>query len=136
MNSNKLAAKLNHRVVVRIAPSKIHGVGIVAIRDLPKGRKMYLDHLPEQYALPYSSFGKLFPEVRQILLERWPLIVSGSAFMYPDARYQAYCNHSDDPNYDAFNDVLLKDVKAGEELLENYKYIKGWEEVFTFLKEV
>lgn len=134
MNSNELAAKLNSRVLTRFAPSKIHGVGIFALRDLNQGRKMYLDNLPEVYNLPYSSFGKLLPQVRQLLLERWPQIVYGSAFMYPDGRYQAYINHSDDQNYDGVNDVLIRDVKAGEEITEDYRKIAGWEIAHPYLK--
>jgi len=136
MNSNDQAATLNSHVTVRIAPSPIHGVGVFALRNMPKGRKMGLDDMPKGYNLPYSSFGKLFPEVKEILLERWPNVVEGSAFIYPDSRYQGYLNHSPDPNYDAVNDVLLKDVKQGEELTEDYRKIKGWEVAYPWLKDV
>jgi len=135
MNHDEKIDRLNMMVAVRLAPSTIHGVGIFALRDLGKGRKMYLDNMPEAYHLPYASFNKLLPNVRQILLERWPQIVNGSAFMYPDARYQAYLNHADDPNYDAINDVLLKDVIEGEEITEDYKHISGWGLVYTWLKK-
>jgi len=127
------AAKLNTYVKARLAPSTIHGVGVVAIRDLDKGQKIFADMMPEVFSLPYSSFGKLFPEVKQILLERYPRITKGSLFIYPDTRLQAYMNHSDDPNYDAVKDELLRDVKAGEEITEDYRKIDGWETVFPFL---
>ena len=124
---DKQIDELNERVKVRIAPSKVHGVGVFSLRDIAKGQKLYTDQLPVLYTLPYSSFGKLFPEVRQILLERWPQIVNGSRFLYPDTRIQAYMNHSVQQNYDAFNDVTLRDIKEGEEILENYMLIPNWE---------
>ena len=122
-------AQLNSFCKTRIAPSKIHGVGLFALRDIDKGQKLYADIVPYVFTLPYSSFNKLFPEVRQLLLERFPLVTRGSAFVFPDTRLQAYINHSFDPNYDCVNDVLLKDVKKGEEITEDYRLIESWEEV-------
>lgn len=47
MNSdNNTAETLNSIVTVRIAPSKIHGVGIFALRDMPAGKKMFLYGVP------------------------------------------------------------------------------------------
>lgn len=127
-------AILNSLVKVRIAPSEIHGVGIFAVRDITKGQKLYADMFPQAYRVPYGSFGKLFPEIRQLLLERWPQIVNGSAFMWPDTRIQAYMNHSTKPNYDAIKDIILKDIKAGEEVTEDYRKIEGYKKVFPWLK--
>src|SRR3990167_2280197 len=107
---------LNTFVKMRIAPSKIHGVGTFAIRDIPKDTKLYADNMPEIFDLPYSRFYNLFPEVRELLLGRWPQIVNGSAFLYPDARMLAYMNHSEDANYDAINDRTLRDIEKGEEI--------------------
>jgi len=128
-------ATLNTLIRVRLAPSKIHGIGVFAMRDIPKGTKLYAEITPQVFKIPYSSMRKLFPEVREMLLERWPQIVNGSAFAYPTERLQAYMNHSEDPNYDAFADITLKDIKEGEEILEDYKKIPNWEIVFPWLKE-
>lgn len=125
--------ELNSRVLVRIAPSKVHGVGVFALRDIPAYEKLYADITPVLYTLPYSSFGKLFPEVKQFLLERWPQIVNGSRFCYPDTRIQAFMNHSNQANYDAFNDEMLMDVKTGEEITENYMLIPNWQLVHPWL---
>lgn len=127
--------KLNRECKIRLAPSKIHGIGVHALFDLPKGSRIFADNMPQVYTLAYSHFGKLFPEVKQILLERWPQIVNGSAFIYPDARHLAYMNHQDDgvANYDAFKDVTLKPIAAGEEITEDYRKIAGWEVVHAWL---
>lgn len=126
-------AILNTMVKCRIAPSDIHGVGVFAIRDIEKGQKLYSDIVPSVFTIPYSSFGKLFPEVKELLLERFPHVVNGSAFVWPDTRLQAYMNHSDDPNYDAINDVTLKQIKTGEEVTEDYRKIESWEKVYPWL---
>lgn len=131
--------KLNEIVKVRLSPSKVHGIGVVAIRDISKGHRLWGAIYPQFFDLPYSYFGKLFPEVKQLLLERWPGIaggftmLNGTMFAYPDTLLQAYMNHSDDPNYDPYLDLTLKDIKAGEEILEDYKLIDGWQEAHPWL---
>lgn len=124
---------LNSLVRLRIAPSEIHGVGIFATEDIPVDTKIYADNQPEFFSLPFERFDELKPSVRQILLERWPLIVTGSMFVYPDARMLAYMNHSDKPNYDAKNDRTLREIKKGEEITEDYRQIATWETVHPWM---
>lgn len=124
---------LNERVKTRLAPSKVEGIGLFAIRDIAKGQRVYASVFPQRYDLSYGNFSKLFPEVREFLLGRWPQIPNGSAFFYPDTFLQSYCNHSDDPNYDASTDLALKDIKAGEELFEDYRQIFGYEKIYPWL---
>lgn len=125
--------ELNERVKVRIMPSNIHGVGLFAIRGLKEGEKLYLDNVPKVYTLRYADFGKLDKVVKELLLERWPQILNGSNFAYPDGRYSAYCNHSDTPNVDMMNDVALRDILSGEELTEDYRLILNFLKVFPWL---
>lgn len=42
-------------------------------------------------------------------------------------------NHSPEPNYDAVSDTAIRTIKAGEEVMEDYRLIDGWQEVFPFL---
>ena len=125
--------ELNELVKVRIAPSKIHGVGIFAMRDLKKGEKLHADIVPLLFKLRYTSFDKLRPEVSALLLEQYPNIINGSHFAYPTTRLQAYMNHSEEPNYSALTDTLTEDVKAGDEIMENYRLILNVEKVFKWL---
>lgn len=127
---------LNSLIKIRLAPSKIHGVGVVAMRDISKGTKLYAEIFPKPYLIPMGSMNKLFPEIKEYLLERWPQIVNGSAFMYPTERAQAFMNFSFTPNYDAQNDVTLKDIKKGEEITEDYRLIPGWEIVYPWIKKM
>ena len=131
LSNSEQIAKINRECKLRLAPSNIHGIGVHALFDLPKGTKLYADLMPQVYTLPYANFSKLHKEIRELVLERWPQIVNGSAFIYPDCRMMAYMNHSDD--FNVAGDVTLRDVKKGEELTEDYRAIPGWEKVFHWL---
>ena len=113
--------------------SSIHGIGVIAIRYIEKGEKIYADRISKLYHIPYGSFGKLFPEIRKIILERWPNVAHGEGFIYPDARLLSFMNHSDTPNYDPETDTATKDIGIGEEITENYCIVKDAENIYTFL---
>jgi len=91
--------------------------------------------MPRLYNVPYKKFGELRPEVAGLLLEQWPNIVNGSVFAYPTTRTQAFMNHGgDDSNYNAELDLTLRDIKAGEEITENYNVIAGCDKIYPWLK--
>jgi SET domain-containing protein len=125
--------QLNTFVTTRIAPSPIHGVGVFALHAVQKGQQLFTDMAPILFTLPHDQFCKLRPEVSSLVLERWPNIVTGSHFLYPETRIQAFMNHSDNPNYDAVNDISLREISAGEEITEDYRKIPSWEIVFPWL---
>ena len=129
-------SQLNERVKLKVAPSKIEGVGVHALRDIKKGEKLYLDHMPVMYSVRYADFNKLNRGVREFILGRWPQVVNGSLFAYPDCRYSAFLNHSDTPNVDAFNDIALKEIIQGEELTEDYELIPNWEKAHKWLVDI
>lgn len=124
---------LNEIVKIRLAPSPIHGIGVFALRDCKKGEKLYTDAIPHQFDLPYKRFNKLDPEIRDILLGHFPLIIEGSHFLYPVTKMSAYLNHDSNANYDAKEDKALRAIKKGEEVTEDYRLIKNWEKIFPFL---
>lgn len=126
---------LNSKVRTYLAPSMIAGIGMFALRDIPKGTKLDADATPTVYSLTFAQTKKLFPEIRAQILGQWPQIVNGSRFAYPTTRLQAYVNHSDNPNYDPFTDVTIKDIAKDEEITEDYRRIKGFEKVHTWLTE-
>jgi hypothetical protein len=133
-NFKSIITTLNNIVCVRIAPSPIHGVGVFATQDLKKGDTLNLDASYQIYDLPYSRFDELLPEVRDLLLGMFPLIIDGSKFIYPVTRMTAFLNHSDTPNYDAKNDKVLVDIPKGTELTEDYRLIPNYEKIFNFIK--
>ena len=130
--------ELNSEVRCKIAPSKIDGVGVFTIRDIKRGERLYCtpNVIPKFYNIPFGSLSKLFPEVRELVMQRWPSTINGSAFQSPndDAGLLFFMNHSDDPNYDLNNDTALRDIKNREEVTENYKLMQNWEKVFPWLQ--
>ena len=123
-------AKLNTEAKATLARSEVHGIGVIAITRIPKGTRVYADKMPTVYDISYGSLGKLFSEVRKIILDRWPSIVNGSRFIYPDARLLSFMNHSSTPNYDPTTDTTLCDILEGQELFEDYRIMKNWEKVW------
>ena len=122
--------ELNTIVKATLQRSEVHGIGVFATRNIGKGELIYADRMPKVYTIPYGSFGKLFPEVRQTILERWPSVVNGSRFIYPDARLVSFMNHSSVDNYDPMTDTALCDIIKGEEIFEDYKLMANWEKVW------
>jgi len=126
---------LNSYVKLKLDSSALGGVGVVALRDIKKGEKLYATAIPCLVDVPYKDFKKIRPEVRQMILEHFPLVMDDSHFMCPDTLMQIYIRHSDTPNYDNTNDTALKKIKEGEELFGDYRNIKNTEKIFGFLKK-
>src|SRR3990167_3987038 len=136
MSVNEQINHLNSTVRCKLAPSKIDGVGVFAIRDIKKGDRVYCR--PEKQVwcnIPWGSLSKLFPEVEEIVKQRWASIVNGSDFLSPnsDTLLILYMNHSNDPNYDVMTDTALADIKAGEEVTEDYCIMTNANKVFPNL---
>ena len=107
-------------------------------KNIKKGEKMYQIGIPNAFDVPYKKFDKLKPYVREQLLQFFPFKVTEKDkepinFWYPVNSMQAYINHNDEPNYDPFEDVALKDIKKGDEIFEDYRKIDGWGNIYKFL---
>ena len=133
--------ELNATVKCKLAPSKIHGIGVFAIRDIKKNEKLYCMPLVAMsrkwYSVPFIEFDKLLCEVRELIFERWPCVINGSMFLSPndDVWIRLFMNHSEDPNYNPLIDCAIKDIAKGEEVTENYRMMPGAEEIYKFLTE-
>ena len=129
--------ELNATVKCKLAPSKIHGVGVFAIMDIPKGQRVHCR--PDQagriwYNVPYGSLSKLLPEIKELVLERWPSIVNGSNFTSPNDCWPiCWMNHADTPNYEMHTDTALIDIKKGEEITEDYRKMINYGKVYPWL---
>ena len=112
---------LNNTVWCKLAPSPIHGIGVFAIRNIKKGQKLYCQSNRKTFI---NLNEELLPEIEEIVRQRWPLAFEGDLFLSPndDARLISFMNHSNDPNYDKYNDVALRDITKGEEITEDYGY--------------
>jgi SET domain-containing protein len=119
--------ELNESVWATIGVSKIHGVGVIAIRDIPRGT-VICGKNTKHFKYPLEDFNKVLPEIQKIILDRmlFPRGMTSLEFYHPNIiPLQVFMNHSNTPNTDGF--IALVDIKKGEELTEDYKsfYTEG-----------
>jgi SET domain-containing protein len=113
---------LNNTVWCRLAPSPIHGVGVVAIRDISKGQILYTFDHHMVFDVDEEDFMKILPEIRALILDK--IINAEGATRYrffspnDEQIIQSFMNHSSDANSDGH--IALRDIKKGEEITEDY----------------
>ncbi len=125
---NKKAKPPHFEVYTRIRPSRFHGVGVFAIRDIKKGtsifygdddeivwvKKNQLKGLPREIKKLYQDFciiknkGQLYgcPKNFSLLTVAWYLNESKKPNVFCDENYRFFA---------------LRDIKKGEELTVDYK---------------
>ena len=131
--------ELNNEVRCHLKPSSIHGIGVFALRDLKKGEKCYCfpNQFRKWYAVPYERLTELRPEIREVVLARWPAIINGSTFQSPncDVWLCSFINYSPNPNYLQMGDIAIRDIKKGEELVEEYRMLKNYKTIYPWIKD-
>lgn len=112
-------------VYTRLKPSKIHGVGVFAIRDIPKGTPVFAEDDDDIVWVDKKDTENLLPPLREFYDDF--CIVKGDKYGCPknfDTLTIAwYLNSSDKPNVAAdenYRFYALRDIKAGEELTADY----------------
>ncbi len=131
MTQKEFLGYLRKNIYCRLQPSRVHGVGIFAIRDIPKGTNPFRgSRVPRWRALPVKKLladATIPDEVKEFALAIYP--VRGDTFYFPyhslnaiDTSY--FLNHSSRPNVAARADgsefVALREIKKGEELFSDY----------------
>ncbi|HEX4932345.1 MAG TPA: SET domain-containing protein [Gemmatimonadaceae bacterium] len=125
-----LLTDLAHRTYCVLRPSPIAGVGVFAIRDIPKGcRDMFSPPgAPDDYvAVPRAEVDAL-PAYARHLVENFCLYdaewywIPRDGFKKLDLSH--FLNHSDSPNVASIDEgqwfEALRDIAAGEELTVDY----------------
>ena len=123
--------ELNESVKCEVRQSAVHGVGVFAIRDIRKGEVMNCRERKRlMLVLQKEDFDKLYPEVRDVILKRWPIAFEGQLFLHPNS--DAYlisfmnCSNGGYINYDENTDTALKDILKGEEVFSDYHKYKDF----------
>tara|TARA_A100001201_G_scaffold142217_1_gene139786 strand:- start:224 stop:685 length:462 start_codon:yes stop_codon:yes gene_type:complete len=134
----KLLKNLKNDIYCRLGVSNIQGVGVFAIKDIPKGinpfKKPFLD-ANSVVDLSDEDVDSLDSNIKQYIksffakdeLGSYPVISNGMNSL--DVTF--YINHSSDPNvtiddtkesWDAFSPFMaLRNIESGEELTLDYK---------------
>ncbi len=128
MTKAELLTDLQEHTYVMIRPSGIHGNGVFALRDIPKGcRDMFSKGVGEWIKITKTEVEDL-PQHSRHLIETYCLWDDEHYFV-PDYGFKVmdlvnYLNHSDDPNVISINDgeffEAVKYIRCGEELFIDY----------------
>jgi SET domain-containing protein len=133
MTKEALLQELRHETYAALQPSGIHGIGVFAIRDIPKGCRNIFSKdtgewieltLPEVDALP--AHAKNFIETYYLYDEDKYFIPAHGCKIMDMANY---LNHSANPNLISINEGVFfeatRDIAKGDELLIDYGKIVG-----------
>lgn len=127
----KLLQELEQHTYVMLKPSPVHGIGVFALCDIPKGcREMFSKNIGEWIKVPIGEVERLPQHSRQ-LIETYCLYDEEYYFV-PDYGFKVmdlvnYLNHSSSPNIKSVNHgesfEAMEDIPVGTELLVNYEEI-------------
>ena len=136
MKKQALINQLVESTYVMIQPSPIHGIGVFAIRDIPKGTQDIFSQGFGEWIEVSREEVEALPEHSRALVENHCLFDEKSYFI-PEYGFKMvdlviYLNHSDTPNVISINDgerfEAIRDIQVGEELLVDYGTIVEGEE--------
>lgn len=132
MTEKQLIKDLEENVCCRIKPSPVHGVGVFAIRDIPKGTDPFgglRNTRWKKIPLHRIRANRKIPHAVKELVESFYAVESGMLY-FPNHSLNAvdisfFLNHSDPPNIGALaggtDFVALRDIKRGEELFSDHR---------------
>ncbi len=136
MTKEALLKDLQQSTYVIIKPSPLHGIGVFAIRDIPKGTKdIFSQGVGDWIKLTIAEVEAL-PKHSRDLVENHCLF-DEDCYYVPDYGFKLvdlviYLNHSDKPNVVSINEgeffEAIVDIKAGDELLVDYGTIVDCDE--------
>ncbi len=113
-------------VYARIGPSRVHGVGVIAIRDIPVGTLVFRGE-NERVAWVSRAAVRRLPPATRALYEDFGMVWGGRIGVPPSLNNLSvgwYVNHSTRPNVEAGEDArfrALRRIRKGEELTADYR---------------
>ena len=128
MNKEALLKELASSTYVMIKPSPLHGIGVFAIRDIPKGTKNIFSKGVGDWIKVSKEEVDALPQHSKDLIENHCLFDEDFYFI-PDYGFKLvdlviYLNHSETPNVISLNEgeefEAIRDIANGEELLVDY----------------
>ena len=117
----------HYNAYTRLAPSKIAGIGVFAIRDIPKNKKVFAGETSKLVWYSKKEVEKLDPEIQRLYEDF--CILEGDKYGAPDNFNNLsigwFLNHNPrNPNIRCNRDceyVSLRPIKKGEELSVDYQ---------------
>jgi SET domain-containing protein len=122
-----MSRKLPHDgVYARIGPSRIHGVGVRAVRDIPAGTLVFAGE-SERVVWASRAAVRRLPKAIRALYEDFGMVAGDRIGVPPSLNMLSvgwYVNHADRPNIEAGDDGrfrALRRIRKGEELTADYR---------------
>ncbi len=124
----------NHYVMLK--PSSVAGVGVFAIRDIPKGCRDLFASEPGDWICLDKNEVEAMPEHSRLLIENYCLFDKEQYYVpahgFKTMDLSLYLNHSDLPNLKSVDEgayfETIRDIKEGEELFLDYGEICEYED--------
>lgn len=130
MNKAALLQELSGNTWVMIRPSPVEGIGVFALRNIPRGcRSMFsAPHDADQWIPVSKAEVEHLPPHARALVENYCLYDADNYFIPGDGFKKMdlvnFLNHSDTPNLVSINDgeffEATRDILQGEELFIDY----------------
>ena len=131
MKRTQLLDRVLRDCYCRLQPSNIHGIGVFAVRDIPKGRNPF-KMIPKYGDIGYvriteDELDGLPPKLSELIRE---LFIPTDGKMYiPNhglnvIHLNGYLNHSITPNMrtrNGYDFITLRKIMVGEELTVDYR---------------
>ncbi len=127
MNKPQLLENLKKDVYCRIGVSRIQGVGVIAVRDIPMGVNPFKGSR-DYKLIPFKKeeLEKLNPEVLRMANDFFAQ--EGDSLLIPECGLNSidvsfFMNHSKNPNVKVGADqdfYTMREIKKGEELITDY----------------
>ncbi|MBA4197816.1 MAG: hypothetical protein C0459_09700 [Chitinophaga sp.] len=136
LQKQQLLKELIYNTYVQLKPSGVHGIGVFAAVDIPKGcTTMFSEEMGEWIELSFEEVA-LLPPHSKALIENFCLFDDKQYFVpangFKQLDLSLFLNHSDKPNLISVNDgeffKATRNIKAGEELFIDYGTIVDSEE--------
>ena len=113
-------------VYTRLMPSKIHGIGVFAISDIPNNTQLFKHDNTSLVWIDESLFKNIHPNLKKMYID-FCVTKDNKLYGCPPNFNQLtmawYLNHSDKPNVSCnenYDFYTIRDIKQGKELLVNY----------------
>lgn len=133
----RILKHLQTEVYCRLGISPVHGIGVFAIKDIPKGAKPLVSLIKiKEFSFSKKEINKLPTSVKKEV--RMFCYYDKDEYLIPSIGLNAmnmafYMNHSKTPNvkYLKNNDIVaLRKIKANEELFFDYDLAFGEVHIF------
>lgn len=140
IKKKELLHNLKNDIYCRIGVSKIHGVGVIAVKDISKNTNPF--HIPGHKCIKYNAIDISKEELNKLdipvknLINDFIAENEDGSYSIPenglnDLNISFYLNESKEPNLKVVETdcefvefITTRSIKAGEELTINYEHFK------------